>query len=249
VAFITATRIRRNKMSQPALFSSIEVGGNKLQTRVVLTTLTRYRAHDDHTPSNLAAMYYEQRASYPGTLLISKATFISPQAGIYPQVPGLWTDSHIAGWREISRRVHDKNSCLFIQLWDLGKAVPPGFLEEKGLPYVFASDVNIPRKVSSTNPLRPLTKTEIRDHVGYFATAARNAVNAGANGVEIHVSGPRKAYSPIRCIQQLLEHDVQDLSPPIEDRRIPPGRNSASMSRERNGCDSMQTSRFTSEKG
>ena len=175
-------------MSQPALFSSIEVGGNKLQTRIVLAPLTRCRAHDDHTPSNLAAMYYEQRASYPGTLLISEATFISPQAGGYPQVPGLWTDSHIDGWREISRRVHEKNSCLFIQLWDLGRAARPGFLEEKGLPYVSASDVNIPRKVSSTNPLRPLTKTEIRDHVGYFATATRNAIKAGADGVEIHAA-------------------------------------------------------------
>jgi NADPH2 dehydrogenase len=61
-------------------------------------------------------------------------------------------------------------------------------LEEKGLPYVSASDVNIPMKVSSTNPLRPLTKTQIRNHVGYFATAARNSIKAGADGVEIHAA-------------------------------------------------------------
>jgi hypothetical protein len=83
-------KIPRRRGSLRTSFAFVFVVGlkeNKWSRTSQVKEVTRNRAHDDHTPSNLAAMYHEQRASYPGTLLISEATFISPQAGGYPQVP------------------------------------------------------------------------------------------------------------------------------------------------------------------
>jgi NADPH2 dehydrogenase len=74
-----------------------------LQHRVVMAPLTRFRANKDHIPSVLAETYYSQRSTVPGTLLVTEATFIAPQAAGYPNVPGIWNDAQIAGWKAVSR--------------------------------------------------------------------------------------------------------------------------------------------------
>ena len=87
----------------PALFSPIQVGDIKLGHRVVLAPLTRYRASDAHVPTDLVVEYYKQRASVPGTLLISEATFISPESSGMPNAPGIWNDAQIAAWKKVRR--------------------------------------------------------------------------------------------------------------------------------------------------
>ncbi|KAH7903352.1 hypothetical protein BJ138DRAFT_160906, partial [Hygrophoropsis aurantiaca] len=84
-------------MSTPALFQPIKVGDLALQHRVVLAPLTRCRAYDSHVPGPQAATYYAQRASTPGTLLITEATYISHDAGGFTNVPGIYTDDQIKG--------------------------------------------------------------------------------------------------------------------------------------------------------
>lgn len=72
-----------------------------LQNRVVLAPLTRYRADKGHVPTELQADYYAQRGSVPGTLLVTEATFIAPQAGGYDNVPGVWSEAQIEGWKKV----------------------------------------------------------------------------------------------------------------------------------------------------
>ena len=85
----------------PALFTPMKVGNSLLQHRIVLAPLTRFRADDSHVHTDLAVEYYKQRASTPGTLLISEGTFIAPQAGGYPNVPGIWNEEQIAAWTKV----------------------------------------------------------------------------------------------------------------------------------------------------
>lgn len=149
-----------------------------------MAPLTRERADADHIPVPLAAEYYAQRASLPGTLIISEATFIAPQAGGYSHVPGIWNDAQIAGWQRVTRAVHSEGSFIYLQLWALGRAANPELLEAEGnYPYVSASDVKLKGK---PRPPRPLTTQEVKEYVQLYATAAKNAVRAGFDGVEIH---------------------------------------------------------------
>jgi NADPH2 dehydrogenase len=88
-------------MSLSKLFQPIKVGELNLKHRVVLAPLTRFRANDAHVPSPLAAEYYAQRASVPGTLLIAEATLISREAGGFANVPGIYTNDQIAAWKNV----------------------------------------------------------------------------------------------------------------------------------------------------
>jgi NADPH2 dehydrogenase len=87
------------------LFEPIQVGTAALQHRVVLAPLTRYKASEAHVPYlPLVAEYYAQRASKPGSLLITEATFIAARAGGYAHIPGIWSPEQIAAWKEV--RIH-----------------------------------------------------------------------------------------------------------------------------------------------
>ena len=85
----------------PSLFQPIKVGTIDLEHRVVLAPLTRLRADDEHVHTDMAVEYYSQRASTPGTLLITEATFIAPQAGGYSNVPGIWNEKQVAAWKKV----------------------------------------------------------------------------------------------------------------------------------------------------
>lgn len=89
-------------MSLPALFAPAPVGDLRLAHRVVMAPLTRFRADAAHVPrADIVAAYYAQRACVPGTLLVSEATFIAPQAGGYAHAPGIWSAAQIAAWKKV----------------------------------------------------------------------------------------------------------------------------------------------------
>lgn len=157
----------------------------KLQHRVVMAPLTRFRANSDHVPIvPLVKEYYLQRALNPGTLLITEATFIAPQAAGYENVPGLWTKEQLRAWKEVTDAVHGAGSFIYCQLWALGRAAMPKVLAKKGLEVVSSSALPINEK--SAVP-RELQEDEIHAFVKAYADAARNAVEiAGFDGVEIH---------------------------------------------------------------
>ena len=143
---------------------------------------TRYRADESNTPLPLVKEYYGQRASVPGTLLISEATDISAPATGYAHVPGIWCAKHIQAWKDIVGRVHSKGSFIFCQLWATGRAADPDVLEAKGLELVSSSAVALE---DGPTP-RALADAEIYQYINDFAQAARNAMVAGFDGVEIH---------------------------------------------------------------
>ena len=88
-------------MTIAKLFTPTQVGKTSLQHRVVLAPLTRFRAHANYVPSDIAIEYYSQRASIPGTLLVTEAVFIAPKAGGFPHVPGIWSDEQVAAWKRV----------------------------------------------------------------------------------------------------------------------------------------------------
>ena len=89
----------------PRLFQPVKVGELTLAHRIVLAPLTRFRhTKTDHVALPIVKEYYAQRASTPGTLLISEATLISPEAGGYIHAPGIWSDEQISKWKEVRAR-------------------------------------------------------------------------------------------------------------------------------------------------
>lgn len=93
-------------MTTPRLFQPIAVGTTRLQHRLVLAPLTRFRSTKAHVPVvPLVKEYYSQRGSTPGSLLITEATFIAPNAGGYNNVPGIWNEEQINAWKEVCIKV------------------------------------------------------------------------------------------------------------------------------------------------
>lgn len=89
-------------MSLPNLFQPIHIGAAKLQHRVVHSPTTRLKADLDHVQMPVVQEYYEQRSRTPGTLLISEATYIAPQAAGANHAPGIWSEEQIESWKKAS---------------------------------------------------------------------------------------------------------------------------------------------------
>ncbi|PMD36851.1 NADH:flavin oxidoreductase/NADH oxidase [Hyaloscypha variabilis F] len=167
------------------LFKPLQVGTLQLQNRIALAPLTRYRADAAHVPLPFVAEYYAQRAAVPGTLLITEATYISPESSGYGLLPGIYNDAQIAAWKKVTSAVHAKGSFIYMQLWALGRAAEPETLEEefgKGV-VKFGSSSDVPLY---GNTPEPYTEEEIWKFVRDYAQAAKNAIEAGFDGVEIH---------------------------------------------------------------
>ncbi|KAI9764934.1 MAG: hypothetical protein M1840_007959 [Geoglossum simile] len=165
------------------LFNGLCVGRCKLQHHVVMSPLTRFRADEFSMQLPFVKDYYGQRASVPGTLLISEATAICSRAVGFSNVPGIWNAAQLQAWREIADCVHSKGSFIFLQLWATGRSFqsdrPPSDS------FDFASSSPIPIEQGDPAP-RELTEEEIRLYIDEYAAAARSAIVAGMDGVEIH---------------------------------------------------------------
>jgi 2,4-dienoyl-CoA reductase-like NADH-dependent reductase (Old Yellow Enzyme family) len=138
----------------------------------------------------MMAEYYAQRAS--AGLIISEAIGISRQGLGWPWATGIWTSEQIAGWRLVTERVHERGGRIVAQLWHMGRVVHPSFLN--GAQPVSASVTTAPGHAHTYQGKRPyeaarsLGLPEIRSVLSDFAQAARNAIKAGFDGVQIHAS-------------------------------------------------------------
>jgi N-ethylmaleimide reductase len=182
-------------MNLPHLFSPLQVGPYRLQHRVVMAPLTRMRAErSSFAPRSLNAEYYAQRAT-PGGLLIAEATPVMVSGRGNPGVPGIYSEAQISGWRVAVDAVHAKGGLIFLQLWHVGRVSHSSF-QPGGAPPVAPSAVPIAgngmlamtadgKMVPYETP-RALETSEVKDVVEAFRQAAKNAKNAGFDGVEIH---------------------------------------------------------------
>lgn len=168
------------------LFQPVRVGRIELAHRMAMAPLTRFRADNDHVPLPFVKEYYAQRASVPGTLIITEATFITPRAGGMPNVPGIYSEAQVAAWKEVTDAVHAKGSHIFLQLWSLGRVAKPAVLAAEG-GFDVVSSSETPAGVELPTP-RALTEAEIQSWIGDYAQAANNAIAAGFDGVEIHAA-------------------------------------------------------------
>jgi len=176
-------------MSSDRLFKPLKLGNIQLNHRMVMAPLTRLRANEKHIPIDIVTEYYAQRAVVPGTFIITEATFISPRASGYKNIPGIWNDAQIQAWKNATDAVHAKGSFIYLQLWALGRVAEPENLRiAEGGPYQLVSASDVPGKPISKGGHVPhaLTRDEIKVFVNDYAQAAKNAMIAGFDGVEIH---------------------------------------------------------------
>jgi N-ethylmaleimide reductase len=171
-----------------ALLRPAKVGDVSTANRLFMAPLTRTRAEADATPSELAATYYGQRAS--AGLIVSEATAVSRAAnGAYLNTPGMFLDRHQRRWAGIADAVHAEGGRMFVQLWHVGRMGHPEISGvESVAPSAIAADMTA-HTPTGKKPLpvpRPLRADEIPVIVADFRAAARRAIEAGMDGVEIH---------------------------------------------------------------
>lgn len=171
--------------TSPSLFTPVNVGRLQLSSRLAMAPLTRYRADDAHVHTQIAVEYYAQRASVPGTLLVTEATFISPRASGYANVPGIYNSAQVAAWKKVTDAVHAKGSYIYCQLWALGRAAKPDLVRKEAGETSFVGSSDVPIQAGTEAP-RPLEEKEIWGFVQDYAHAAKLAIEAGFDGVEIH---------------------------------------------------------------
>src|SRR6202030_1733362 len=179
--------LEENAMNQS--FTPVRVGRYTLPNRLVMAPMTRSRAKFDGTPGELAPEYYAQRASVG--LIVTEGAQPSDDGQGYLATPGIYMPAHIAGWKKVTAAVHDKGGHIFIQIMHAGRmshpdntphhrqAVAPSAIAPGTQMFTAAGMQDIPTP-------RPLTTEEVRQTVTDFRLAARYAIEAGADGIEIH---------------------------------------------------------------
>lgn len=172
-----------------SIFDPIALGGVELSNRVVMAPMTRARANADGTPGSLAAAYYAQRATVG--LIVTEGTQPSDDGQGYPSTPGIYTDAHVEGWRKVTDAVHAGGARIFFQIMHAGRmshpdntphhrqAVAPSAIAPGSEIYTLAGMKEIPVP-------RALSTEEVRSTTADYRFDAARAIEAGADGVEIH---------------------------------------------------------------
>lgn len=173
------------------LFSPYRMASIDLPNRIVMAPLTRDRAGPGNVPTALMAEYYRQRAS--AGLIISEASQICPEGQGYDATPGIHNDEQVAGWRRVTDAVHEAGGHIYIQLWHVGRISNVAF-QPGGAAPVAPSAIQANAKTfvagqfAPTSMPRALRTDELPGLVETYARAARNAMAAGFDGVEIHAA-------------------------------------------------------------
>ena len=174
----------------PSLFDPLRLGAIVAPNRILMAPLTRARATRDHVPTAIMVDYYTQRAS--AGLILTEATGISLQGLGWPFAPGLWNAEQVAAWTPVTASVHAAGGRIFAQLWHMGRLVHPSF-PGRAQP-VSASATTAPGKAhtydgkQSYAQARALGLDEIPGIIADYRIAARNALAAGFDGVQIHAA-------------------------------------------------------------
>ena len=183
-------------MEHGSLFEPTTLGPYTLKNRIVMPPLTRQRSgQPGDVPTALMATYYQQRAS--AGFIISEGTQIEPRGKGYAWTPGIYSQAQIDGWRKVTDAVHAEGGVIFAQLWHVGRVshtalqpdnaapIAPSAIQAQKVKAFIETGPGAGILVEPSEP-RELTVTEIKGLVELYAQAARNALSAGFDGVEIH---------------------------------------------------------------
>ena len=183
-------------MTHNVLSTPVTLGGHTLKNRVVLPPLTRQRsAQPGNIATDLMAEYYRQRAT--AGFMVSEGTQIEPRGQGYAWTPGIYSAAQIEGWRKVTDAVHAEGGVIFAQLWHVGRVshhdlqpdgaapVAPSAIQPQQVKAFIETAPGAGELVQPPVP-RALSTQEVKDLVGLYAQAARNAIAAGFDGVEIH---------------------------------------------------------------
>ena len=198
------------------LFDPVDFGAVRLANRVVMAPLTRARSDREAVPNALMAEYYAQRAS--AGLIITEATGISREGLGWPDAPGLWNSKQVEGWKLVTDSVHEAGGKIAAQLWHMGRLVHPDL--GGGKP-VSASATTAPDFAHTYEGKKPYveasaaTKDDIQRIIGDYANAARNAVDAGFDGVQVHGAN---GYLVDQFLRDSANHRDDDYGGSIENR-------------------------------
>lgn len=194
-----------------ALLKPVRLGQLEFSSRIAMAPVTRARAGSNGVPTRLNASYYQQRAS--AGLLISEATNVSPMSAAFEDAPGIYTEEQVEGWKGVTTAVHQSGGRIFMQLWHSGRVSsyalldgatplsPSGMNEDLAALQVYGALRNGYYTRIAASPSRAMTPEEIYAAVDEFRTGAKNALEAGMDGVEIHAAN---GYLP----QQFLSSHV-----------------------------------------
>jgi len=177
-------------MSGTSLFAPTRIGSLPLKNRFVMAPMTRSRAVEANTPNALMAEYYGQRAT--AGLIVTEGTSPSPNGVGYPRIPGLWNARQVEGWKLVTDAVHARGGRIVVQLMHTGRVAHPANLVEGAevlAPSAVAADGQMYTDAAGPQPHpvpRAMTDAEVRAAVQEYAVAAKNAVAAGFDGVELH---------------------------------------------------------------
>jgi N-ethylmaleimide reductase len=173
------------------LFSPAKLGSLALQNHLVIAPMTRSRAIDN-IPNDLMAEYYAQRAS--AGLIVTEGTSPSPNGLGYARIPGIFSDAQVAGWKKATSAVHARGAKIFVQLMHTGRITHPLNLP-KGAEVVAPSAVAAQGEMyTDAEGMKPfpvpkaMSEADIRHAIAEYAQAAKNAVAAGFDGIELHAA-------------------------------------------------------------
>ncbi|WP_434560785.1 alkene reductase [Pseudomonas sp. R1-6] len=183
-------------MEHRSLFEPTSLGSITLKNRIVMPPLTRQRSgQPGDIPTALMARYYQQRAS--AGLIVSEGTQIEPRGKGYAWTPGIYSQAQIDGWRTVTDAVHAKGGVIFAQLWHVGRVshnalqpnnaapIAPSPIQAQKAKAFIETGPGTGTLVEPSMP-RELSVAEIKTLVELYAQAARNALSAGFDGIEIH---------------------------------------------------------------
>ncbi|MET0611109.1 MAG: alkene reductase [Pseudomonas caspiana] len=185
-----------NSVKNSNFFTPTQLGHHTLKNRIVLPPLTRQRSSQPGNVANeLMAQYYSQRAG--AGFLVTEGTQIEPRGQGYAWTPGIYTPEQIAGWRKVTEAVHAEGGVIFAQLWHVGRvshtALQPNGDAPVSASAIAADQVSVfietaPGAGELVKPSVPraLTTDEVQELVQLYIQAARNAIEAGFDGIELH---------------------------------------------------------------
>ncbi len=173
----------------PLLFSETTLGPLRLQNHLAMAPMTRSRAIGN-IPNELMAEFYAQRAT--AGLIITEGTSPSPNGLGYPRIPGIFSEAQAAGWKGVTDAVHPKGAKIFLQLMHTGRIghalnLPAGARILGPSAVAAAGEMYTDAEGMKPHPVpEAMTEADIKSTIEEFAQAAKNAVEAGFDGIELH---------------------------------------------------------------